>query len=82
MEGHAQPQHLELRRRRRRRSLSNKAKLIDAADQGALDGFRVDRDGNLWCGWGSNGALAAEPSDSGGRKVFQLKGQAPRTSTA
>jgi gluconolactonase len=58
VEGHAQPQHLELRRIRRRRDRwANKVKLIDAADQGALDGFRVDRDGNLWCGWGSNGAL-------------------------
>jgi len=56
-------------------SLSNKTKLIDAADQGALDGFRVDRDGNLWCGWGSNGALAAEPNEVGGRKVFGLKGR-------
>jgi len=56
-------------------ALSNKAKLIDAADQGALDGFKVDRDGNLWCGWGSNGALQAEPSDVGGRKVFQLRGR-------
>ena len=56
-------------------SLSNKTKLIDAADQGALDGFKVDRDGNLWCGWGSNGALQAEPTDVGGRKVYQLKGR-------
>lgn len=56
-------------------ALSNKTKLIDAADQGALDGFRVDRDGNLWCGWGSNGALQPEPTDVGGRKVFQLKGK-------
>ena len=56
-------------------SLTNKTKLIDAADQGALDGFRVDRDGNLWCGWGSNGALQAEPTDIGGRKVYQLKGK-------
>jgi len=56
-------------------ALSNKVKLIDAADQGALDGFRVDRDGNLWCGWGSNGALAAEPTDVGSRKVFQLRGK-------
>src|SRR3954470_22780583 len=47
---------------------SNKTKLIDAADQGALDGFRVDRDGNLWCGWGSNGALQSEPTDIAGRK--------------
>ena len=56
-------------------SLSNKVKLIDAADQGALDGFRVDRDGNLWCGWGSNGALEPEAADVGGRKVFQLRGK-------
>jgi gluconolactonase len=56
-------------------SLSNKTKLIDAADQGALDGFKVDRDGNLWCGWGSNGALNAEPTDIGGKKVFTLRGK-------
>jgi gluconolactonase len=56
-------------------SLSNKTKLIDAADQGALDGFRVDRDGNLWCGWGSSGVLNSEPTDVGGRKVYQLKGK-------
>ena len=56
-------------------TVANKTKLIDATDQGALDGFRVDRDGNLWCGWGSNGALNAEPSDVGGRKIFQLRGK-------
>ena len=56
-------------------TVGNKTKLIDAADQGALDGFRVDRDGNLWCGWGSNGALQAEPTDVGGRKVYQLRGK-------
>src|SRR5438067_2114073 len=56
-------------------TVGNKAKLIDAADQGAVDGFRVDRDGNLWCGWGSNGAMQSEPSEVGGRKVYQLKGK-------
>lgn len=55
-------------------TLGNKTKLIDAADQGALDGFKVDREGNLWCGWGSNGALEAEPSTVGGRQVFGLRG--------
>lgn len=29
--------------------------LVDAAD-GVPDGFRVDVDGNLWCGWGSGSA--------------------------
>jgi gluconolactonase len=56
-------------------TVGGRTKLIDAADQGALDGFRVDRDGNLWCGWGSNGALQGEPTDVDGRKVFQLKGK-------
>ena len=63
-------------------TVGGKTKLIDAADQGALDGFRVDRDGNLWCGWGSNGALQGEPTDVGGRKIFQLKGKLRRISTA
>jgi gluconolactonase len=56
-------------------TVSGKTKLIDAADQGSLDGFRVDRDGNLWCGWGSNGALQSEPTDVAGRKLYQLKGK-------
>lgn len=56
-------------------SVSNKVKLIDADDQGSLDGFKVDRDGNLWCGWGSNGALNSEPTDVGGRKIYELKGK-------
>ena len=56
-------------------ALSNKVKLIDASDQGALDGFRVDRDGNLWCGWGSNGALEAEPRQVHGRAVHELRGK-------
>ena len=67
-------QHLELRRGRRRQRLQQ-VEGHRAADQGALDGFRVDRDGNLWCGYGSNGALQAEATDTGGRKVFQLKGR-------
>ncbi len=56
-------------------SVSNKTKVVDASDFGSLDGFKVDRDGNLWCGWGSNGALQAEATDVGSRKVFQLRGK-------
>lgn len=56
-------------------TVGNRTKIVDAADQGSIDGFRVDRDGNLWCGWGSNGALQSEPTDIGGRKVFQLRGK-------
>ena len=56
-------------------SLGSRSKIVDAADQGSLDGLKVDRDGNLWCGWGSNGALQSEPTDIGGRRVFQLRGR-------
>lgn len=56
-------------------SVSNKTKFYDAADFGALDGFRVDRDGNLWVGYGSNGALQEEPTEVGIRKVYELKGK-------
>ena len=56
-------------------TVSGKTKLYDAADFGALDGFRVDRDGNLWVGYGSNGALQETPTDAGIRKAFQLKGK-------
>jgi len=46
-------------------SLSNKTKLIDADGPGAFDGFKVDRDGNLWCGWGYTGAFGTETTDIG-----------------
>jgi len=47
-------------------TVSGKTKLIDATGPGSLDGFRVDRDGNLWCGWGFTGAFAPEPVEIGG----------------
>lgn len=34
------------------RRLDNRRTLIDAGERGTPDGFRVDTDGNLWCGWG------------------------------
>ena len=34
------------------KTLKNKRVLIDAGPKGTPDGFRVDMDGNLWCGWG------------------------------
>jgi gluconolactonase len=56
-------------------SVSNKIKLIDANGPGALDGFRVDTDGNLWCGWGSNGSQGAKPEDLDGVMVFNAQGK-------
>ena len=35
-----------------KKTLKNKRVLIDAGPKGTPDGFRVDIDGNLWCGWG------------------------------
>ena len=34
------------------KTLTNRRILIDAGPMGTPDGFRVDTDGNLWCGWG------------------------------
>jgi gluconolactonase len=56
-------------------TLSNKTKFIDANGPGALDGFRVDTDGNLWCGWGSNGSAGAKPEDLDGVMVFNFSGK-------
>jgi gluconolactonase len=49
-------------------TLSNKTKLIDAADFGALDGFKVDRDGNLF-------TLRGKPEDLDGVMVFNPQGK-------
>jgi gluconolactonase len=54
---------------------SNKTKLIDANGAGALDGFRVDKDGNLWCGWGSDGRLGINSADYDGVKIFNAHGK-------
>jgi gluconolactonase len=34
------------------RTIANGKVLIDAGRDGTPDGFRIDLDGNLWCGWG------------------------------
>lgn len=43
--------------------------LIDAGPGGSPDGFRIDIDGNLWCGWGMGSA------DLDGVRVFSPTGQ-------
>jgi gluconolactonase len=57
-------------------SLSNKTRLVDANGPGSIDGFKVDVDGNLWCGWGSNGAPGANPAELDGVMVFNPQGKA------
>jgi len=49
--------------------LANKRVLITAEPEGTPDGFRVDMDGNLWCGWGMGYA------DLDGVKVFNPEGK-------
>jgi gluconolactonase len=56
-------------------TLSNKTRLFDADGAGALDGFKVDRDGNLWCGWGSDGRAGADSAALDGVKVFNPAGK-------
>jgi len=48
--------------------LSNSKVLIDAGE-GTPDGFRVDVDGNLWCGWGMGSA------DLDGVRIFTAQGE-------
>ena len=48
--------------------LSNRKVLIDAGPHGTPDGFRVDVDGNLWCGWGMTPELD-------GVRVFSPEGE-------
>ena len=57
-------------------AISNKVKVVDANGPGSIDGFRVDMDGNLWCGWGSNGAPGANAADLDGVMVFNKEGKA------
>jgi gluconolactonase len=49
--------------------LANKRVLLIAEPGGTPDGFRVDTDGNLWCGWGMGNA------QQDGVKVFDPNGK-------
>jgi gluconolactonase len=55
-------------------TLSNRRAVIDAQGAGALDGIAIDVDGNLWCGWGSDGRAGAAPEGLDGVRVFNAEG--------
>lgn len=57
-------------------ALSNKKLIIDAQGPGALDGIAVDREGHIWCGWGSDGSAHAKPEELDGVRVFTPDGTA------
>jgi gluconolactonase len=55
--------------------LSGKRLHVEATDHGALDGMACDRDGNLWCGYGSNGSAASVGEQIDGVRVYNLQGR-------
>ena len=55
--------------------LQNKRLVVDAGGPGAYDGMAVDQQGNLWCGFGSNGALDADLQDLDGVRVYDREGR-------
>jgi gluconolactonase len=55
--------------------LSNKRLHVDADGAGALDGIAVDAQGNLWCGFGSDGRAGAASEQLDGVRVFGLDGR-------
>ena len=57
------------------RRLGRRRVLVDAGGPGAFDGIRADVDGNLWCGFGSNGALDADPAALDGVMVYDPQGR-------
>jgi gluconolactonase len=56
-------------------SLSNKKVHIDANGPGSIDGIKCDEEGNIWCGWGSNGAPTANAADLDGVICFNPQGK-------
>jgi len=56
-------------------ALRNKRLYVDAGGPGAYDGIAVDVQGNVWCGFGSNGALDADPDAIDGVRVYDRDGR-------
>lgn len=57
-------------------ALANKRLLIDAGGPGAFDGMAVDVQGNLWCGFGSDGRAGADAAALDGVRVYSAEGKA------
>ena len=57
-------------------ALSNKRLFVDAGGPGAYDGMAVDRQGNVWCGFGSSGAAGASAEALDGVRVYAPDGTA------
>ncbi|HET9823455.1 MAG TPA: SMP-30/gluconolactonase/LRE family protein [Burkholderiaceae bacterium] len=57
-------------------TLSGKRLFVDAQGPGAYDGIAVDVQGNVWCGFGSNGAPGVDPAGLDGVRVYDCTGRA------
>ena len=57
-------------------ALANKRLYVEAQGPGAYDGIAVDVQGNVWCGFGSSGALDAKPEELDGVRVYNAAGLA------
>ena len=57
-------------------TLKNKRVYVDAGGPGAYDGIAVDVLGNVWCGFGSNGAPGADLEALDGVRVYDAQGVA------
>jgi gluconolactonase len=57
------------------RRIANGKTFIDAGPDGTPDGFRVDVDGNLWCGWGMGSAEldGVRVFDTGGTPIGHIR---------
>jgi gluconolactonase len=56
-------------------TLKNKRLYVDAGGPGAYDGMAVDEQGNVWCGFGSNGSAGADLNDLDGVRVYDREGR-------
>ena len=56
--------------------LTGKRLALDAQGPGAFDGIAIDVQGNLWCGFGGNGAAGVEGEGLDGVRVFAPDGTA------
>jgi gluconolactonase len=68
VESRAQPRRLLVYEVVDGRKLVGGREFISAGPDGAPDGFRLDLDGNLWCGWGMTAALD-------GVRIFNAAGE-------
>jgi len=55
--------------------LGNKRLLVDPGGPGAFDGMAVDVQGNLWCGFGSDGSAGADAAVLDGVRVYDATGK-------